>query len=159
MTLTNKLLTIEFWRTATVQDVQKAMSMLPTIKNDLGWTPLHWAAAFSNNPEIIVQLAEAGEDVHARDGVGDTPLHLAASSNENPSIVTALLELGASINAQDSWKLTPLHLASAYNVEQVEHILLERGADPMLTNVFGETAQEYKTYHREVAPFLPEETE
>ena len=54
-----------------------------------GATPLHLAAEFNENPEVVTLLIKAGADVNAKDGNGFTPLYYAASFNENPEVVTA----------------------------------------------------------------------
>ena len=63
-------------------------------------TPLHEAAAWSANPELIELLVAAGADVNARDASGYTPLHSAAWYNPRPEIATALLAAGADVNAR-----------------------------------------------------------
>ena len=63
-------------------------------------TPLHEAAAWSANPELIGLLVAAGADVNARDAAGYTPLHSAAWYNPRPEIATALLAGGADVNAR-----------------------------------------------------------
>ena len=94
------------------------------------YTPLHWAARYSENPAIIAVLLEAGADLEAQDSDGETSLHLAAAFNENPLVIAALLEAGAYIKARDRDGETPLHLAAAYNENPaVITVLLEAGAD------------------------------
>ena len=47
-------------------------------RDDIGDTPLHFAAGFSDNPAVIDVLVAAGADVESRDDIGLTPLHRAA---------------------------------------------------------------------------------
>ena len=60
--------------------------------------PLHWAAAITENPDIIGTLIEAGAEVDARDEYDTTPLHWAVNSNENPDIIGTLVEAGAKLD-------------------------------------------------------------
>ena len=93
-------------------------------------TPLHSAARFNENPEVVQALLAAGADVNARDRFKKTPLHSAARFNENPEVVQALLAAGADVNARDRFKKTPLHSAARFNENpEVVQALLAAGAD------------------------------
>ena len=61
--------------------------------DDLGLSPLHWAA-LSGNCKIVALLVEAGADVNALNNSLCSPLHLAAASGYT-DIVLYLLERGA----------------------------------------------------------------
>src|SRR6056297_3626010 len=63
-------------------------------RNDIGWTPLMYAARFNENPKVIETLVESGANVSARNDDGWTPLMYAAI-NENPEVINVLLESGA----------------------------------------------------------------
>ena len=89
-------------------------------RDNTGWTPLHWAAFSSENPDIIGILLEAGAEVDARDNDGWTPLHWAATSSENPTIIRTLIEAGAKLDAQDSLGITALSLLK--DNEKLEYI-------------------------------------
>ena len=80
-------------------------------------TPLHWAAAFSDNPEVIRALVEAGASLEASTWPpeGRTPLHYAARYGRNPKVVRTLLEYGADVYAENPPGRTPLHLAALFN--------------------------------------------
>ena len=58
-----------------------------------GWTPLHYAAWKSSDPEVVRLLLGAGADVNAKDDDKETPLHRAAWENK-PAFVPLLLEAG-----------------------------------------------------------------
>lgn len=68
-------------------------------RTNSGYTPLHWAARFSDDSAIIRVIVESGGDVNARSISGETPLHWAVQCNENPIIVDALIDSGANPNA------------------------------------------------------------
>lgn len=78
-------------------------------------TPLHWAARFSDDPEVIGVLVEAGARLEATTRARRTPLHWAARYNRNPAIVRALLEFEANVYAETWNGRTPLHLAALFN--------------------------------------------
>ncbi len=93
------------------------------------WTPLHSAARYNADPEVLAALLQAGAVVAARNKAGDTPLHWAAAENANVEIVTSLIEAGANVNAKDKFGWTPLHTAaeSGSNPKVIE-VLLAAGA-------------------------------
>ncbi|MXW65473.1 MAG: hypothetical protein F4Z72_00490 [Gemmatimonadales bacterium] len=78
-------------------------------------TPLHWAARFSDDPDVIAVLVEAGARLEASTRARRTPLHWAARHNRNPAVVGALLEYGADAYAETQHGRTPLHLAALIN--------------------------------------------
>jgi len=78
-------------------------------------TPLHWAARFSDDPEVIGVLVEAGARLEATTRARMTPLHWAARYNRNPAMAGALLEYGANVYAETWHGRTPLHLAALDN--------------------------------------------
>ena len=92
---------------------------------------MHVAAGSTDNPAMIVALAEAGAELDVwRPGIhspnGWTPLHLAVRSNRNPAVTAALLEVGADVHARQEDGPTPLHDAAT---AEVVALLLEAGAD------------------------------
>ena len=66
-------------------------------------TPLHWAAAHSERPEVVAALLKAGADIQAESSstYGGSPLHWAAEYSTTPSIIEALLDAGADPTAKD----------------------------------------------------------
>ena len=68
------------------------------------------AAAFSETPEIVTALVNAGADPNARDVLGFTPLHRAAAFSKTPEVVTALVNAGADPNARTGNGDTPFEL-------------------------------------------------
>ena len=122
-----------------------------------GWTPLHFAAAFTKHPETIAKLLEAGADKGARADSGALPLQL---GERNRSIegsevlnrlrpadcenwlslrffasasareVKACLDAGADVNARSRNGWTPFHLAAGFSSDPgVLATLAEAGAD------------------------------
>ena len=74
-------------------------------------TPLHAAAASTDNPAVIAALIDRGANPNARGGTGWTPLHLAALSNGNPAVITTLMERGADPKARDGEGKLPWNYA------------------------------------------------
>ena len=103
----------EFWRDAGVEDVRAELDCGANIKAraDLGWTPLHQAAAFSNEPSVVTLLLDHGADIEARADRGRTPLHAAAANSGEPAVVAVLLDHGADVGAKTNDGETPLHQA------------------------------------------------
>ena len=113
-------------------------------RSNVGYMPLHYAAAFNNNPDVAKFLIDAGADLEATDkkffaGYLEfyyTPLHMAAKHNENPAVIVTLLKAGADPNRR-SLHGSPLHLAAA-NAEELAVVkaLLDAGADLHAKDVF-----------------------
>lgn len=90
---------------------------------------LMFAAARSNNADIIYTLIKAGADVSARNKNGDSALSVAALVNKNADIIAALIEAGADVNAKDNSGVSVLAVAASSNPsEDVVQTLLKSGA-------------------------------
>jgi len=137
---------IAFFEKATLKTVQKRLESGAdaTARDEWGFTPLHFAAAFNDDPDVISALVDAGADLIARDKEwGATPLHWAAWSNDNPGIIIALLEAGADPNVRDSRDSTPLHAAADQSRNpEIILTLLDFGADLRLRDA-GKLAWDY----------------
>ena len=102
-------------------------------------TPMHIAAVFNPNPDVLQKLSDGGGDVNAteRDN-GATPLHAALYANRSLPIIQKLVELGAEINAElvggEYGGVMPLHLAAAKSDKpEVVVYLINNGADVRAT--------------------------
>ena len=122
-----------FFETATISMVKQLIADGVDVNesDDWGFSPLHFAAAFNDEPDVISLLLDAGADLNARDKEWKaTPLHWAAWSNDNPGIIIALLDGGADLNSRDGRNSTPLHAAAEQsNNPDVILALLDSGAD------------------------------
>ncbi len=135
-----------FFEKATLKIVERmlATGVDANAKDEWGFTPLHFAAAFNDEPDIITALVDAGANLDARDKEwGATPLHWAAWSNDNPGIIIALVDGGADPNARDDRHSTPLHAAADQsNNPDIILTLLDSGADVNLRDA-GKLAWDY----------------
>ena len=85
-----------------------------------GSTPLHLAAGFHPDPEVIGVLVAAGARPNVRDRARETPLHQAAKRNRPTEIAQALLAAGASPRARDRQGRTPYDLVPITGRELAE---------------------------------------
>ena len=125
-----------------------------------GATPLDFAVyslSASASPKLVSLLLEAGADVTLKmafdfgDGRGltlDTILgYYTSDIHARAEIVKMFLDAGADPNGQDTnFGRTPLHnVGLLYGDEAVKigKLLLEYGADPLLTNKHGKTPLDY----------------
>lgn len=119
--------------------VEKLIAADPEIVNakDLaGSTPLHHAAGFGTL-ETVKLLLDKGAGVNARNRRSSTPLHWAIHDEAK---VRLLLSRGAAINAKQIEGRTPLYQAAVLaGGNTVLRFLLEKGADPSLATLVGQT--------------------
>ena len=93
------------------------------LQNQLGHTPLHWAA-HKGNVQIIRYLLEHGVNVNTRDELGETPL-LIASSRFKTEAVETLLSLGeANPTLTDHFDMSPLDYC--WNFKALRDLFQER---------------------------------
>lgn len=82
------------------------------LKNDGGWTPLHFAAMTNeadSHLRVMRVLLERGADPHARSKHLVTPVHyLLQKSTPRASVLKLFLEFGASFNLRDDRREIPL---------------------------------------------------
>ena len=132
------------WADLTIEQLRGFMAAGVDIhakNNYIGDTPLHRAATFNDNADVIKELINAGADIHARDNRGRTPLSRAARDNGNADVIKELNKAGADVNSQTSgsgW--TPLHYAAAFNGNtQVIKELINAGAYINAKNILDKT--------------------
>ncbi|MGL4944336.1 MAG: ankyrin repeat domain-containing protein [Thermoguttaceae bacterium] len=90
-----------------------------------GYTPLHYAARFNRNLEILKLLIEKGADWKL---LGWSPLHVAVVK-ESICDVQRLLDDGENVSVQDQNGRTPLHLAVEWNNNiDIIKLLIDKGA-------------------------------
>ena len=111
----------------------------PHAEDDEGWTPLHHACQ-NGYIDCVQTLCMAGVDITAVDVDGSAPIHYAADGNHS-NIVMALVDRGCDMNMVDSeYSRTPLMSAARQGGVETVKVLLNKGADPDILDVNGETA-------------------
>jgi uncharacterized protein len=103
-----------------------------------GESPL-MLAALKGQLALAELMVKKGADVNK---TGWTPLHYAASGAHLP-VMKLLLENYAYIDAESPNGTTPLMMASMYGNAAAVQFLIDEGADPMLKNIHGLTAQQF----------------
>ncbi|KAK4704114.1 uncharacterized protein P7C70_g2096, partial [Phenoliferia sp. Uapishka_3] len=128
------------------------------IRNQYGWTSLHFASIFGR-PEISRLLLKAGASLDARDSWGNTTLHLAADE-DNLENIKLLLEAGASVDAKNDKGDTPLHQAAGCDGgdSEVAKLLIGAGASVDAKDANGEAPLHLaaREGHLEIARLLLE---
>lgn len=106
-----------------------------------GMTALHYAVQ-SGRSTTVQQLLQAGADVNAVTEAGLTPLMLAAGDG-NLILVRMLLDAGAETNIRrlpGNGETALMRAATKNGGLEVIRLLLNSGADPLLTDAFNRTA-------------------
>ena len=104
-----------------------------------GMTPLSRTAYYTDSPETLRQLVQAGAELCPHiSPLGNTPLHYAAMSG-NMGNLKMLLESGLDINLRNTAGHTALLWALAKRQFEIVRYLLENGADPTRHEDDGET--------------------
>lgn len=107
--------------------------------------------AKTGDVERIKEALDSGDPIDKIDEQGRTALMIASYSG-NAEAVEYLCQAGASLNLQEPFKkCTALLYAAYYNHVDVAEILLKYGADPTITDRYGNTplyyAEEYLYGH------------
>ena len=125
--------TEEYFKSATLEQVSACLlaGFDASARSNSDYTPLYWAAIYSDDPSVLDTLVRAGAELSAHNGpLRQMPLHGAAKRNRNPAIIKALLNAGANPDARDKFGSTPLHEAAAWNDNAtVVEALMMAGAD------------------------------
>lgn len=96
-----------------------------------------------NDPIAYFLLNNGAKPDTLRSAAGRTALHVAAAYYACESLCTALLNAGADINARTNDGTTPLMLAAKSAKLRLVKLLIEKGANPKLTDNKGKTAYDY----------------
>ena len=92
-----------------------------------GSRPLHVAAEYARNPEVVRLLLKHGASLTSVGLEGLTPLMLAAAYNPNPAVAEALLAAGASTDVRDEKGRTPVFLLAVSRLTLSKSIAIPRG--------------------------------
>jgi len=119
--------------------LQEALAMEPSqidVLDDIGYSPLHWAARRDDIEKVDILLRHGAKvNVRARRN-RKTPLHLAAYRS-SPTVMSLLIDKGADLHAKDFRGYTPLH-CSVHRLDNARS-LLRAGADPNIQDMMGTT--------------------
>jgi inversin len=110
-----------------------------------GKTALHWTANNGDDKTIKEFLEKTPTAVNLKDSYERTALHLAVSAGNVP-VILALLNaptIRADVSAVDKDFRTPLHWAAVMGLSHIVGILMENGADPLVTDGTGATPLRY----------------
>lgn len=121
-------------------------------KDGEGFTPLMHAAG-NGHKEIVELLLKRGAYAISTNRVGANALYEIvgyspvekAREDNFIAIVNLLIDNGIDINNQDKAGMTPLMRAASQGTEWAVKLLLERGANPFLSNWNNQTARELAT--------------
>lgn len=128
-------------------EVQAQLSLgVPVdIRDDNGWTPLHWsidmAQAWGEPEQVVSLLLDAGASASAVDNSGFSVLMMACGRN-NEAIVEQLIAGGANIAARSKAGTTALHEAAGCNFTEAILRLLKLGADPRQSDERNQTPEQ-----------------
>ena len=126
---------LDFFEAAALGDVDRLRELLdggadPNEFAPDGFTPLT-LAAFFKHPGAARLLLDRGADVHQRarnEQIQVLPIHSAAADGGSVEIVRMLLDVGADPNAEQPGGFRPIDAARQDGNEELERLLLERGA-------------------------------
>lgn len=125
---------LDVYETAAVGDAADLQRMLRedpaqvSKRNELGWTPLHYAA-FAGNTAAIKVLLGNGADIHARatNRFRNTPLIVATLTGQRDA-AALLLDSGADILDRQANGFSVMHEASFSGNLELVRLYVERGA-------------------------------
>ena len=109
------------------QRFAKASRRDPNVKDDSGFTPLHYATHFGEERKVQ-SLLKRGANVELEDDAGETPLFHACMIGSIP-IARLLISAGAEINHRSRKHRTPLMSAVSHSRLGCIKLLLRNGAD------------------------------
>jgi ankyrin repeat protein len=99
------------------------------------WSPLH-TAAIHDNVTMMERLLHEGARPDCIGPWGNRPIHYAASEN-SVQVVRLLYERGVNLNVLADNTISPLAVAIQHNATGAQSVLLELGADHLITGDWG----------------------
>ena len=109
-------------------------------RNSYGHTALHAVTRGKGSLFVLDALVKAGIDINAVDHSGETALRNTTVAIEKyTDCVRYLLDNGADMGCVIDGTDNLLHHATVYDAHDIIHLLIARGADYTLTDVYGHT--------------------
>ena len=115
-------------------------------------------AASNGHLAVVEFLVSKGAEVNLKDSDNKTALMYASKRSFN-DVAAFLLKNDAEVNVQSKKKgMTALMLAAGWDNVELVRMLLEHGAEPSLTNIFGKTARVFaeEMNNSDVLDMLPD---
>lgn len=117
-----------------------------TLIRNAGGNPLS-RDSYGNSPFSIVlraneQIVKAvlGNNITTVDSDGNNPIHIAVEKKVSAKQLTMLINMGYPVSQRNGKGMTPLNMAVSNNQKQLALTLLERGADPFIATINGDSA-------------------
>lgn len=108
----------------------------PLSRDSFGDSPFSLVLKFD---ESVIK-AVLGSNIYIVDSDGNTPVHIAVEKNVNPATLTMLIDMGFPVSQRNGKGMTPLYNAVSKNQKKLALTLLERGADPFIATINGDSA-------------------
>ena len=109
-----------------------AAGLNPNEKDEVGWTPLHHAAAH-DSAAVIEPLVEGGANQEITDRDGQHPIHVAASENSLAAARELIrCQAGNTIHRTHGGNLTPLMVAYSRGHAKMVELLKQHGGEERL---------------------------
>ena len=144
----------EFWQKLNSYELEKFIKagVYVKVRDSDKLTPLHFAAAYSQDIDVISLLVRTGAKINAKGLYDATPLHYAAAFNSDADIIKQLIKLKANVDAKDKELRTPLHwiVKFAQNVEVID-TLLNSKIKINLKDGYGHTALDIVKNNKELS--------
>lgn len=108
----------------------------PLSRDSFGDSPFSLVLKFD---ESVIK-AVLGSNIYIVDSDGNTPVHIAVEKNVTPATLTMLIDMGFPVSQRNGKGMTPLYNAVSKNQKKLALTLLERGADPFIATINGDSA-------------------
>ena len=128
---------------ALIESVRKAGGN-PLARDIQGQTPL--SLVLKKDVELIKTVL--GANINLADSDGNTPIHIAVQNSAPNKTLTALIDAGYPADRRNRDGATPLLLAVKQDKKEAVRTILEKGADPFVTDNASESALSYALKHK-----------
>ncbi len=128
--------------------VNKNGDAIVNLKNNKGFSPLHWAS-MNGKYDAVQLLLQLGSDPNALTDYEESSLYWATRSGVTKTVELLLLTSKKDVvNFKNKEGFYPLHLCASNGDFDTYKILIAKGANPFVTNKYGATPLHWSC-HRE----------